>query len=278
MLAKVIAWGPNRSFAARALKDALDNYHLIGVKTNRDFLRHILVHEKYLQHDFDTNYIQSNEDLLQRPLRAADKRISAIAVFALLQQRQTTITQHLETNSPWQAYDNWRLNEDHAEKISLNLDGAEIIAFVNHNEPSWEITIAGEQFNLSGSLEQQQLQVNVDNYCAQAVCFIDRHEINLVIAGEQYNFIIPTSDIHAPTIQDKDSLTSPMPGTITALFVQTGTAVKAGEKLLSMEAMKMEHTIYAPHDGKVKAVFYHQGDLVEEGVELISLATEKEDS
>src|SRR5690606_17732818 len=67
------------------------------------------------------------------------------------------------------------------------------------------------------------------------------------------------------------NLTAPMPGKIIAVSVQAGDLVKSGDTLLVMEAMKMEHTIFAPRDGKVEEVFYLPGDQVTDGAQLISL-------
>jgi 3-methylcrotonyl-CoA carboxylase alpha subunit len=63
-----------------------------------------------------------------------------------------------------------------------------------------------------------------------------------------------------------------MPGRVVQLFVQPGDAVRQGQAMLVVEAMKMEHTIAAPRDGTVAAVHYAPGELVEEGAELIALA------
>ena len=66
-------------------------------------------------------------------------------------------------------------------------------------------------------------------------------------------------------------LTAPMPGKIIAINCQTGDAVKQGQALLVMEAMKMEHTIYAPGDGIISEVFFVVGEQVADGVTLISM-------
>jgi 3-methylcrotonyl-CoA carboxylase alpha subunit len=63
-----------------------------------------------------------------------------------------------------------------------------------------------------------------------------------------------------------------MPGKVIAYLVKAGDAIKTGQPLAVLEAMKMEHTIAAPRDGTVAAVHYAPGDLVEEGAELIALA------
>ena len=65
-----------------------------------------------------------------------------------------------------------------------------------------------------------------------------------------------------------------MPGKILAVRVAPGQRVTKGEPLLILEAMKMEHTIFAPGAGTVTAVHYRQGDQVREGVDLIDIAAE----
>ncbi len=61
-----------------------------------------------------------------------------------------------------------------------------------------------------------------------------------------------------------------MPGTVIEIFVTAEQNVKKGDRLLILEAMKMEHTVTAPKDGVVKSVFCRPGDLVSEGTELLS--------
>ena len=67
-------------------------------------------------------------------------------------------------------------------------------------------------------------------------------------------------------------LTAPMPGRVVQVLVSSGDAVRQGQPMMVVEAMKMEHTIAAPRDGIVAAVHFAPGDLVEEGAELIALA------
>lgn len=60
-----------------------------------------------------------------------------------------------------------------------------------------------------------------------------------------------------------------MPGTIVKVYVKTGDAVKKGQPLFVMEAMKMEHTMKAPADGKVKAVSAKENQFIEAGFTVI---------
>ena len=66
-------------------------------------------------------------------------------------------------------------------------------------------------------------------------------------------------------------LTAPMPGTVSAVLVREGQAVRAGETLLVVEAMKMEHAIHAPHAGVVESIRVEVGQKVGDGAELVSL-------
>ncbi len=66
-------------------------------------------------------------------------------------------------------------------------------------------------------------------------------------------------------------LESPMPGVVTRVMVAPGDAVKRGQPLLALEAMKMEHVLRAPRDGRVRAVAARAGEMVEGGVALVEL-------
>ena len=65
------------------------------------------------------------------------------------------------------------------------------------------------------------------------------------------------------------AITAPMPGQIKAIFVREGDRVKAGQKLLIMEAMKLENKINARHEGIVKKILVRDGDTVNQGQELV---------
>ncbi len=66
-------------------------------------------------------------------------------------------------------------------------------------------------------------------------------------------------------------LVSPMPGRVRRVLVADGAPVERGQALLTLEAMKMEHSIRAPRDGRVRRVCVAEGELVDAGVELVEL-------
>jgi acetyl/propionyl-CoA carboxylase alpha subunit len=84
------------------------------------------------------------------------------------------------------------------------------------------------------------------------------HRIEVVEAG-------------AGAAQEEGSFSAPMPGGVLDVLVATGDEVTAGQALLVLEAMKMEHRITAPYDGRVVAVHVAQGDRVQQGEMLLEV-------
>jgi 3-methylcrotonyl-CoA carboxylase alpha subunit len=117
----------------------------------------------------------------------------------------------------------------------------------------------------------------------------DRHDVRLgerrwtlavYAEGERVTVFAPTGTLalqevdalaHAGEASPGGRLTAPMPGKVVALLAKAGDAVKAGQAVAVMEAMKMEHTIAAPRDGVVAELLYAVGDQVAEGAELLRL-------
>ncbi len=105
------------------------------------------------------------------------------------------------------------------------------------------------------------------------------HYMKVVGVGQERWIICENKEYYLEVVEDNataaaDSektghLNAPMPGVVIAVHVKNGDKVRKDDCLMLMEAMKMEHSIYAPEDGVVREVFYSVGDLVEEGAELL---------
>jgi biotin carboxyl carrier protein len=76
---------------------------------------------------------------------------------------------------------------------------------------------------------------------------------------------------------DVGKMVSPMPGQILKVMAKVGDQVKAGDGLLIMEAMKMEHTIKANCDGKISKVYFKEGDKIDGDVKLVELEANDQD-
>ena len=81
----------------------------------------------------------------------------------------------------------------------------------------------------------------------------------------------PAAPAPAAPVAGGEVVSAPMPGTILAVNVTAGQAVKKGDVLCVLEAMKMENEIYAPRDGEVASVSVAKGESVESGKALVTL-------
>ncbi|WP_442975035.1 acetyl-CoA carboxylase biotin carboxyl carrier protein subunit, partial [Salmonella enterica] len=111
----------------------------------------------------------------------------------------------------------------------------------------------------------QRTRVTVYRRGEVAHVFCDRGATQIVAV----DLLAHAGDSHA----EGGRLTAPMPGKVVSFAVKAGDAVKKGQALAVMEAMKMEHTIAAPADGTVSELLFAPGDQVTEGAELLKLAT-----
>ena len=112
-----------------------------------------------------------------------------------------------------------------------------------------------------------------------------RVQCSRTVRGVQVNIGALEAFVEVPTIsrskksgaEGSGSLKSPMPGNIFKIFAKEGDRVKKGDKILILEAMKMEHTLTANRDGLLTKLFFAEGDQVEGDVELAAI-TAKEDA
>ncbi len=114
-------------------------------------------------------------------------------------------------------------------------------------------------------LNEDTFKLNGKNYKVHAVN--DFFSIN----GEQFHIKNFERKLKSNKSADLGEMVSPMPGKILKVLVSIGDEVKKGDKLIVMEAMKMEHTIKASKDGKIEKIYFEQDQLVDGGVELVEL-------
>jgi acetyl/propionyl-CoA carboxylase alpha subunit len=278
MLAKVIAFAPERETAARHLADALARAEIHGVVTNRDLLVRTLRHPEFLSGRTDTGFLERNDVTeLGRPLcDEAGMRVHAVA--AGVWSSSTLANGAAESVIPTGIPRGWRnvggqgqpmvftdgerrvdvVCEPRRSGIDVQVDGQDVGGVVVRG-------IVGDGVDLEVDGVRRRYGVHrvgdtffVDSGLgASALTLVDR---------------FPTTEVTAVA----GSLLSPMPGTVLAVTVEVGDAVTAGQLLVSLEAMKMEHAIRAPHDGVVSEVLVSPGDQVETAATLV-VVTQKEE-
>jgi acetyl-CoA/propionyl-CoA carboxylase biotin carboxyl carrier protein len=137
----------------------------------------------------------------------------------------------------------------------------------------------GETHSLSAELTGPVLVVTLDGLRREYVAAIDEHRIWLTgAAGTMVLTEIREAAIRPDDAHDGDAeLTSPMPGTVVAIGVESASEVSAGDVVVTVEAMKMEHALTAPVDG-VAELFVDVGDLVKVGQLLARITAHQKDS
>lgn len=273
MIAKIVAWGPDRAAARARLARALAETGVLGVTTNLGFLARVVGDQDFAAAKLDTGFIERRKAaLLPAAAAVPDKALAAAALFCLAAEPVAT------PGDPWARRDGWRLNGPKAPQTLVFRHGdAEVSLAATAEGDGWALQIGERHCHAAAAFASDGAAVlTIDGAQSRAVVLDHGAALGVFIAGETWRLeridpLAPPAgaDVHG------GRLSAPMPGRVVQLLVAAGDAVRQGEALIVIEAMKMEHTIAAPRDGTVEAVRYAVGDLVEEGADLISLAEAK---
>ena len=275
MIAKLVAHGEDRPAALRRLRAALACYRIAGLSTNRDFLLRLVGNPSFVGGPADTGFIERHRAELTPPPEPASDRMLAAACLALLRDEARRALARCgmtgDPHSPWAQREGWRLNGRSRQAICLRDGEAERTMTVQYGRPAHRLGIEGREVLARIVAEKGDiLFLELDGVRQEmAVCRLGP-EMTLWL-GEttcQFGVVDPLAPKASAAASD-GKLVAPMPGRIVQVLIKSGAAVKRGQPLLILEAMKMEHALVAPADGVIEALRYKVGDLVEEGAELI---------
>ncbi|MBD8053305.1 acetyl/propionyl-CoA carboxylase subunit alpha [Rhodococcus ruber] len=263
MLAKVIAYAPTRDRAARMLATSLTRAEVHGLRTNRDLLVNVLRHPEFLAGNTDTAFFDTHGlATLAAPLAdAAAESLSALAAaLADAAARRATATVGRGLPSGWRNLPSQpqvkRYDGDHGEhevryrltRHGLVADGHPGIVLVAHTERRVVLAIDGAQRQFH--VARYGDTVHVDS------------SLGPVRLRAIPRFVEPSAHVAA------GSLLAPMPGSVIRIGATVGDAVDAGQPVLWLEAMKMEHIVKAPAAGVLTELPVAVGTQVELGAVL----------
>ena len=266
MLAKVIAHGPTRADAAARLALALERLHLGGVVTNRDFLVATLRNEAFLAGDTTTDFIERIDPARSQP--APDVATAAIAAAMWVQGRNRaddTIwgfarsnfrtgslpPQHIEFAAGGDSDDPVRVEYVPVRSGGFALGSGQRVLVHDWTPGDVEVEIDG-----------RRLRAAVTVAAGTAYVTLGRTTVTLPIVPR---FTVPGSELPS------GGLVAPMPGAVIEVRCAEGDTVSAGQVLVVLEAMKMEHHISAPFDGIVTDVPIAVDDQVDNGALLLTI-------
>ncbi|MEU3185786.1 biotin carboxylase N-terminal domain-containing protein [Streptomyces sp. NPDC006923] len=235
MLSKVIAYAPDRATALRKLRAALAETVTLGVPTNAGFLRRLLAHPAVVAGELDTGLVEREAaDLVDDTV--PDEVYAAAAAVRQAELRPSLAEGWLD---PFAVPSGWRLGgEPVAVRHPLRVAGHEPVTREVRQRDRFRVEPARVTVTVEG----------VTHTFHRAGTWLGRD-------GESWNVQdhdpVEAALLGAAGMGGVDALTAPMPGTVTVVKVARGDEVTAGQSLLVVEAMKMEHVISAPHDGTV---------------------------
>jgi propionyl-CoA carboxylase alpha chain len=265
MLAKVISYAPTRRQAAMVLADALTRSRVHGVRTNRDLLVNVLRHQAFLDGATDTAFFTTHglAELAAPLVDADDVRLSAIAAaLADAVHNRSTATVFGTIPSGWR-----NLASGYQVKTYLDDGGDE--RRVEYRFTRTALTLPADD------------SIQLVSASADIVVLADGNGVARSFAVKRYGSDVYVDSARGPvhlaalprfpepgSAVEKGSLVAPMPGNVIRLGAEVGDTVTAGQPLIWLEAMKMEHTITAPADGLLAELNVATGQQVEVGAVL----------
>ncbi|MFI6035581.1 acetyl/propionyl/methylcrotonyl-CoA carboxylase subunit alpha [Streptomyces sp. NPDC051315] len=231
MLSKVIAYGPDRATALRKLRAALAETVTLGVQTNAGFLRRLLAHPAVVAGELDTGLVERVVDELV-PADVPEEVYEAAAAVRL----EALKPSGQGWTDPFSVPSGWRLGGTHRPvAFPLRAPGREPVT----HRMRGAHTVTGDRVHVTLD--------GVRHTFHRAGDWLGRDGDAWQVRDHDPVAASLTGAAHSGA----DSLTAPMPGTVTVVKVAVGDEVTAGQSLLVVEAMKMEHVISAPHAGTV---------------------------
>ncbi len=249
LLAKIVARGDDRAAALASLERALEETEVLGVRTNLPFLRRLVAHPAMREGRVDTELVEREPGTLAPYRAAAPDEALAVAAVASVAPRAA--------RDPWGSLGSWRVGLGLTASVHLRdgtdertvrvddggrVDGSTVVAL---DEPHrWAIDGEAASAAADGS-----------------VWWVGWH-------GSTYELDAAPRDRAVDALAGTE-VVAPMPGTVLAVSARAAQAVRRGELLCVVEAMKMELRIEAPGDGVVTRVLVAAGDRVERGQRLV---------
>jgi len=264
MLSKVISWAPNRIDAANKLARGLEKAHMGGVVTNRQFLISCLRNENFISGNTTTDFIE-RETLETKKNLSVNELHHTSTALALWLAQQNRVSDPVTGFMPA----NWTNGRMPLQRVKLLFVPDEIEVNYKLNKDNL--------YEVMGSIceiyhcDIAGIDVEIDSH---------RFYAHVTEAGSEITINMPFGDVNASVLPrfiepgndvPEGGLIAPMPGKVIDVKVKKGSKVKAGDTLVIIEAMKMEHAIKATETGKIAKVMIKLNDQVDNGATLLVL-------
>ena len=235
MIAKLIVHRPIRAAAAEALATACRKVEIWPVKTNAAFLARALAQPDFVAGKVETGFIAAHLSELVPSVDPSSAVLASAAIARLDAEKG------IDRESPWANITSFKVNMPTITTVGVQSGGK-----------TYDVVLKPHE---SGTLSTKAVR-------DQTLVFEN---------GDVHVFTAPRVAVAAGGAEGSGAVASPMPGTVIAVAVKAGDTVAKGQPLVTVEAMKMEHTLSAPFDATVESLSVKKGDTVSEGVTLVRL-------
>ena len=257
MIAKLVSFGGTREEARRKLVFGLKDLVALGPRTNQDFLIHCLNHQVFVDGEATTAFVGDHVSAL---LKAGDADVERIASLAGVLLYRTAGDARAGVSS---------LAHRLPIPFRFDLDGRLIdAAVVYRGDEGFEVTIGGAARSIRVlDLGDDVASFEIDGVIDRASYFRDGNQLLIGCGGAVFHIsdrTLSAIEIHDGRVSD-GTIRASMNGRIVGLQASLGDLVQAGQPVITLEAMKMEHVHTAPIGGRVKSLPASPGDQVSAG-------------
>ena len=260
---------PDREQALARLAQLLREYQILGPATNIGFLERLATHPALVAADLDTGFIERHRDeLFARDPNELTRALvfagaACVPVFDVAEQ----------SDDIWSDRGGWRMNLPALFRIRLVHDGEAHDVEFEYADDGWRCRCRGESIHVDVERrDQHRLRVEIDDEIFEVAAVRMADRVLLAQQARTWSFDLPNpAQAHDAEEADADHPRAPMSGAVVALPIAVGDTVAAGDTLVVIEAMKMEHAVTARVAGQVGEILFTVGDQVDEGDALVTL-------
>ena len=272
LIAKIVSYESDRSSAIKGMLNGLSQLHVAGVNTNVNFLSNLLQHDSFLNDNIDVRFVETRLDELTQVCEHLPNEIAAIAALFLhstlrADHNKLEKQEHADQYSPWKSSTGWRLNsiQEITELFEYN---NEFVNVTTQLQQKHGVVLCGSQ-RMNCSIEEIQdktITVDIDGSQWQATVV---NQPSLLFVFHDFSLyelrVLDKISVANAPMERSGTLTAPLPGRVVRTLVKMNDVVTTGQKLMVIEAMKMEHQITSPLDGIVTSVNYGENEQIAEG-------------
>ena len=271
MLAKVIAWAPNRDAAIERLNRGLEESDVRGIVSNIPFLAALVTHPHVRANAIDTGFIERELKNLTPPSALPGDLELCAAVAAILAEEAKAV--RVEAHSPWRTAGWMPVGRRQRVFTFRHAPEAAQEIYLHYGSGPATLSIGEREFAFASSpRDDGGFDLTVDGMKSHVIAVIEGHELYLRTRNGRFDlhWVDPFGGDDEEQVGE-DKIVAPLPGTVVALLAEVGARLEKGAPILTLEVMKMEQTLRAPFAGVLKAIKCKVGDIVQEGVELAEI-------